>query len=124
MSKRVFIAGSGGIGRAVGLLLRELGDLDVNLIMGDATDEQAASAARFITEGSSASGSVDTIGMPLTGTTDALEQALAASDLVLDCLPGSQAPRVASWALKHGLHYANLTEYVAETNQIMETSQN
>ncbi len=35
-------------------------------------------------------------------------------------LPGSQAPRVAGWALKHNLHYANLTEYVAETNQIMD----
>ena len=120
MSKRVFIAGSGGIGRAVGLLLRELGDLNVDIILGDATDEQAKTAAGFITAGSSASGSVDTIVMPLSGTSDALEQALASSDLVLDCLPGSQAPRVAGWALQHGLHYANLTEYVAETNQIMQ----
>jgi len=120
MSKRVFIAGSGGIGRAVGLLLRELGDLEVDLVLGDATAEQAETAASFITQGSSVSGSVETIAMPLSGTTDELEAALASSDIVLDCLPGSQAPRVAKWALQHGLHYANLTEYVAETNQIME----
>jgi saccharopine dehydrogenase-like NADP-dependent oxidoreductase len=122
MGKRVFIAGSGGIGRAVGLLLREIGDLEVDLILGDATPEQAANAAAFITDDSAAAGSVETIGMPLTGTTPELDKALESADLVLDCLPGSQAPRVARWALQHQLHYANLTEYVAETNEIMEMS--
>jgi len=120
MGKRIFIAGSGGIGRAVGLLLRELGDLDVDLILGDATAEQASTAAEFITTGSSISGAVETVTMPFTGTTPELDKALASSDLVLDCLPGSQAPRVARWALANGMHYANLTEYVAETNEIME----
>jgi saccharopine dehydrogenase-like NADP-dependent oxidoreductase len=120
MGKRVFIAGSGGIGRAVGLLLRELGDLDVDLILGDATPEQAQTAATFITDDSSVSGEVETISMPLSGTTPELDKALTSADIILDCLPGSQAPRVAGWALENGCHYANLTEYVAETNQIME----
>ncbi len=92
MGKRVFIAGSGGIGRAVGLLLRELGDLDVDLILGDATPEQANSAASFIAGDSSANGSIETIGMPFSGTTPELDKALESADLVLDCLPGSQAP--------------------------------
>lgn len=119
MAKRVVIAGSGGIGRAVGLLLRELGDLDVDLVLGDAKTEAANSAAEFISGGSSAAGTVDALQIPLQGTTPELDAALASADLVLDCLPGSQAPRVAGWALQHGLHYANLTEYVAETKQIL-----
>lgn len=118
--KRVFIAGSGGIGRAVGLLLRELGELEVDLILGDAYMEQAESAVEFILQDSQAPGSVKAMKIPLKGTTTQLTVALSGCDLVLDCLPGGQAPRVAGWALEHGLHYANLTEYVAETKQIME----
>ncbi len=120
MNKRVFIAGSGGIGRAVGLLLRELGELQVDLILGDAYIEQANSAVQFIETDSQAPGTVQAIQIPFEGMTPELAEALSGCDLVLDCLPGGQAPRVAGWALEHGMHYANLTEYVAETKQIME----
>jgi saccharopine dehydrogenase-like NADP-dependent oxidoreductase len=41
-------------------------------------------------------------------------------DALLDCLPGSLAPTMAHYAKEHDLHYANLTEYVAETNQIID----
>jgi hypothetical protein len=37
---------------------------------------------------------------------------------IIDCLPGSQAPRIAEFAKDYELHYANLTEYVAETEKI------
>ena len=33
--KRVLIAGAGGMGSAVGLLLRELGDFEADLFLGD-----------------------------------------------------------------------------------------
>jgi saccharopine dehydrogenase-like NADP-dependent oxidoreductase len=120
MSKRVFIAGSGGIGRAVGLLLRELGELEVDLILGDAYMEQAESAVAFIKQDSQVAGSVTAAKIPFEGNSTELTVTLSGCDLILDCLPGGQAPRVAAWALKHGLHYANLTEYVAETKEIME----
>jgi hypothetical protein len=42
---------------------------------------------------------------------------LTAGDIILDCLPGSQAPRIAEFAKDYELHYANLTEYVAETEK-------
>src|SRR5690606_4666953 len=44
--------------------------------------------------------------------------AFAASDVVLDCLPGSLAPALARRALEAGCHYVNLTEYVAETEAV------
>lgn len=119
MNKRVLVAGSGGIGRAVGLLLRELGSIDVDLVLTDAHASQTESAAGFICAASEARGCVDTLTLPLDGSAPELDKALAASHIVLDCLPGSQAPRVARWALEHGLHYVNLTEYVAETKQVM-----
>ncbi|MCP4916737.1 MAG: saccharopine dehydrogenase [Proteobacteria bacterium] len=120
MKKRIVIAGAGGIGRAVGLLLREIGDIDVELVLGDAYADQLDSAASFIADGNDGKGSVETVLIPRDGTTPELASALASADLVLDCLPGGQAPRVARWALDSGAHYANLTEYVAETNKIME----
>jgi saccharopine dehydrogenase-like NADP-dependent oxidoreductase len=43
---------------------------------------------------------------------------LRQGDIILDCLPGSQAPRIAEFAKDYELHYANLTEYVAETEKI------
>ena len=42
------------------------------------------------------------------------------ADIILDCLPGSQAPRIGMIARKNSSHYANLTEYVNETNQLKE----
>lgn len=119
MKKRIVIAGAGGIGRAVGLLLREIGDIDVDLVLGDAFAGQLDSAASFIADDSDASGAVDTVLIPRDGTSRELDAALAGADLILDCLPGGQAPRVAGWALDNNAHYANLTEYVAETNKIM-----
>ena len=49
---------------------------------------------------------------------------MSRGDIILDCLPGSQAPRMAQFALDHDLHYANLTEYVSETNEIARISAN
>ena len=45
-------------------------------------------------------------------------------DALLDCLPGKLAPKMAGFAKDYKLNYANLTEYVAETNQIMELAEN
>ena len=48
MSHRVFIAGSGGIGSAVGLLLRSIWDVPVDLILGDQNPESAQKAKDWI----------------------------------------------------------------------------
>lgn len=46
-------------------------------------------------------------------------KALRGCAVVLDCLPGTFAPIVAAIALRLGAHYANLTEYVEETEAIL-----
>ena len=44
-------------------------------------------------------------------------------DFVLDCAPGHLAPYVAKIAMSNGIGYINLTEYVNETNIIMELAE-
>jgi saccharopine dehydrogenase-like NADP-dependent oxidoreductase len=118
--KRVLIAGAGGMGSAVGLLLRELGDFEADLFLGDSDRGRADRAASWIREGSQRPGEVRSFHLPPEDTSPELEEVLAASHLLLDCLPGKEAPRMARLARKHQLHYANLTEHVRETNEVIE----
>jgi saccharopine dehydrogenase-like NADP-dependent oxidoreductase len=61
---------------------------------------------------------VETILMSKDGITDSMKRAFGSCDVLLDCSPGSQAPRLARFAKDFKMHYANLTEYVAETDEI------
>src|ERR1700712_387965 len=140
MSKKhqVVIAGAGGMGSAAGLLLRELGDFEVDLFVGDADAERARTAAAWIREGSLKPGDVHAFHLPIEGTNAELDQALERADILLDCLPGKEAPRMARFARRHGgegpprgpppprrhdLHYANLTEHVEETEEIQRIAE-
>jgi saccharopine dehydrogenase-like NADP-dependent oxidoreductase len=118
--KRVLIAGAGGMGSAVGLLLRELGSFEVDLFVGDADALRAEAAAAWIREGSARVGEVRHFHLPAAASSPELEQVLGASDVLLDCLPGREAPRMARLAVQHRLHYANLTEHVRETGEVIE----
>jgi glycine/D-amino acid oxidase-like deaminating enzyme len=106
MSKKhqVVIAGAGGMGSAVGLLLRELGDFEVDLFLGDADADKARGAATWIREGSLKPGEVHPFHLPLEGTSPELDEALAKAAILLDCLPGREAPRMARRARRHDLH--------------------
>lgn len=122
MAKRptIFIAGSGGIGRALSLLLRNEPRTAAATVLGDIHEEAVESALQFAnvevpTDAPPARGLV----MPSEGTNAELDEVLASADAILDCLPGSQAPRMARLAKQHGCHYLNLTEYVAETNEVL-----
>src|SRR3954471_3586945 len=117
---QVVIAGAGGMGSATGLLLRELGDFEVDLFIGDASRERATTAAAWIREGSARPGEVHAFHLPAAGTNAELDGALVQGDILLDCLPGSEAPRMARLARQHEIHYANLTEHVRETEEILE----
>ena len=118
MSKTIFVAGSGGIGEAAALLLREWCDFDLTLILGDISEDNLAKAKSFVEDGSSKASPIDTVMMPHDGISDEMKAAFERSDVLLDCSPGSQAPRMARFAVDFKMHYANLTEYVAETDAI------
>jgi len=122
MPNYIMIAGAGGIGRAVGLILAENASLEVEIHIGDLYPETAAAAADWINEGCNAK-----LAHPFTmsreGTNDSMDAVLKKCEIILDCLPGSQAPRMARFAAQHDLHYANLTEYVKETKEVIEIAQ-
>lgn len=120
MTKTIFIAGSGGIGEAAALLLREWCDFETTIILGDISETSLQKAMEFVLGGSSRSSSVETVIVPKAGESEELKAAFVRSDVLLDCSPGGQAPRMARYARDFKMHYANLTEYVAETEAIME----
>lgn len=120
-NKRIAILGAGGIGRAVALILGEWGDESYDLYLGDAYPDAAKAAADWVREGLTHSESaVHSFTMPMDGTNNELDKVLSQCHIVLDCLPGSQAPRIAHLAKQFNLHYVNLTEYVHETEEIIE----
>jgi hypothetical protein len=106
------------MGSATGLLLKELGDFEVDLFLGDSDQARAETAARWIREGSDKPGDVAAFHLPPDGTTPEVDAVLATAGILLDCLPGEQAPRMARMARRHNLHYANLTEHVRETEEV------
>lgn len=113
---RVCIAGAGGIGRAVAVLLREYGVVKFDIYIGDINLEACEDARRWIEKSGYHIGFIQPLNMGKEGW----HQKLKEIDLVLDCLPGKFAPKMAQVALDLDAHYVNLTEYVAETKQIME----
>ena len=114
---KVIIVGAGGIGRAVGLLLAELADFGVSLFLGDRDLGTAMEAAHWINTGNTRSVHAESFQF-LPGYENKPENVFTGADIVLDCLPGSEAPRIGSIAKTFGLHYVNLTEYVNETEQL------
>jgi len=116
-SNNILIAGSGGIGRAAGLILACNANLNGQIILGDRYEDAAMDAAKYVNENSN-SNQAEGFLFPAEGMSDTLKENLEKADIILDCLPGSQAPRLAQYAKDFNCHYANLTEYVDETDQV------
>ncbi|QIH40104.1 saccharopine dehydrogenase [Flavobacterium sp. Sr18] len=115
----IIIAGAGGIAEAVGLLLMEWSEVPPTLFIGDRTLSKAKQVALWIQEGTTKSGFIQDFHLAENGITDEMKIIFRQADIILDCLPGSQAPRIAQFAKDFNLHYANLTEYVEETEEII-----
>lgn len=116
----ILIAGAGGIGKATGIILASTDILNCNIYIGDRYLESSLNAQKFIQSGANSETEIKGFEMPASGMSDTLKEVLTKTDVILDCLPGSQAPRLAQYAKDFGCHYANLTEYVDETNQVTE----
>ena len=120
----IIIAGAGGIAEAVGLLLLEWSDVTPTLFIGDRNHPKANEVAQWIQDGATKSGIVKGFHLHETELTEEMKSILTQGAIILDCLPGSQAPRIAQFAKDYHLHYANLTEYVAETDAIITLAKN
>tara|TARA_R110002050_G_scaffold291928_1_gene446843 strand:+ start:4346 stop:5473 length:1128 start_codon:yes stop_codon:yes gene_type:complete len=118
------IAGAGGIAQAVGLLLSEWSNVPIRIFIGNRRLEKAEMVAKWIGEGTTDPLVAQAFCLSDRGLTKEMEEIFAQGDVLLDCLPGSLAPKMAGYAKKYGLHYVNLTEYVAETNEIMALAKN
>ncbi len=123
MTKKIFIAGAGGIGEAAALLLREWCEFETEIYLGDVSDESLSKAKNFVLENSAKTTKVETVLMPFDGINDAMKAAFESADVLLDCSPGGQAPKMARFAFDYKMHYANLTEYVAETDEIIRLAE-
>lgn len=115
--------GCGGIGQAAGLILAVGDSMDVQLYMGDINTQAIDAAKTFIIEGSGKPDIVNGFVMQKDSVDENMQAILEKGDIILDCLPGALAPKMARLAKDNGMHYVNLTEYVSETNQIMELAE-
>ena len=120
----IIIAGAGGIAEAAGLLLAQWSKITPTILIGNRTLANAQKVAKWIEDGAAVPCSVKAFHLPEEGLTDEMKVLLTRGDALLDCLPGSQAPKMARLARDFTLHYANLTEYVAETNEIIALAKN
>jgi saccharopine dehydrogenase-like NADP-dependent oxidoreductase len=119
MTNNIFIAGAGGIGEATAILLREWSDGVNNIFLGDVNPRQLEKTKAAVLLDSPAASRVETVLMASGELSRELRDAFTVCGIILDCSPGSEAPRMARYARDFGMHYANLTEYVAETEEIM-----
>jgi len=120
MTRKIFIAGSGGIGEAAALLLREWCEFETEIYLGDISEANLLKARNFVEENSAKTSKVETVLMSNEVVSDAMKNAFETCEVLLDCSPGALAPRMARFAKDFKMHYANLTEYVAETDEIIE----
>lgn len=120
----VIVAGAGGIGQAVSLLIAEQNSFEADIFIGDIDLAKAKMAIEWIRSAVPTDSAIEAFSMSPSGPTGDMIRALESSHVLLDCLPGAMAPEMASLALEYGLHYANLTEYVRETEEIIALSRN
>ena len=120
----IIIAGAGGIAEAAGLLLMEWSKVPPTLYIGNRTLSNAKDVASWIEAGTTNQCEIHAFPLSTEEVSPQMKEILQKADIILDCLPGSLAPKIASLAIEFNLHYANLTEYVAETNEIIEMAQN
>jgi len=115
----IIIAGAGGIAEAVGLILAEWSKVTLTIFIGNRTLSKAQKVAQWIEDGTTKSCFVKSFYLSDQGLTNEMKEIFNQGDIILDCLPGSQAPTIARYAKDYNMHYANLTEYIAETREII-----
>ena len=119
-TKNIVIAGAGGIGQAVALILTEFSEAPPELFIGNRTLQKAERVVQWLRLGTSKLLKAHPFHLTTDEPTESMRTALEAGDVLLDCLPGHFAPQLARLADAYGLGYANLTEHVRETREIAD----
>jgi saccharopine dehydrogenase-like NADP-dependent oxidoreductase len=120
MMDKIFIAGAGGIGRAAALLILYAQKWECLVVLGDSSEAQLEDAREWIEKGIGKKAHLETFVMPGEADDASYRNVQEDAHVMLDCLPGSMAPAMARLCMTYGLHYANLTEHVKETQEIVE----
>ena len=115
----IVIAGAGGIAEAAGLLLAERSKVSPALFIGNRTLSRAREVVQWIERGTDKPTAVKAFELNANELSWEAKAIFQKADILLDCLPGGLAPQMARLAKTYDLHYANLTEYVEETNEIL-----
>ncbi len=124
MGHHIIVLGAGGIASAVGLILAEWSNVPLQIYIGNRTLEKAQKVVKWIEEGTGRALEVRAFTLSEGEPTKEMQRVFSQGDVLLDCLPGSLAPKMAAYAREYKLHYVNLTEYVAETNEIIQLAKN
>ena len=124
MNCHIVICGAGGIGRAAALMLACNESMSPHIFIGDINPFILDHTIIWLNEGKTRDIEIEGFIMSKEGANYEMKEIFQKADVVLDCLPGSQAPRIAKLARDHKAHYANLTEYVTETEEIKEIGKN
>ena len=103
MNHTIIIAGAGGIGRAAALILANLQDKQFNIYLGDISEEACKESVEFVGNSSSA---VDYFIMTPESNSPKELEVFKAGNIILDCLPGKLAPKMAQIARDNNMHYA------------------
>ena len=115
----IIIAGAGGIAEAAGLILAERSNVSPTIFIGNRTLSKAQEVAQWIEKGTRKATSVKAFELNPNELGEEAKAIFQQADILLDCLPGGLAPQMAQLAKTYLLHYANLTEYVEQTHQIL-----
>ena len=120
----IIIAGAGGIAQAVVLMLAEWCKVPQTIFIGNRTLFKAQKLAEWIEDGITKSCNIKSFHLSEDGLTKEMKEIFNQGEIILDCLSGTQAPLMARYAKDYNMHYANLTEYIAETQQIIKLAKN
>ncbi len=121
----IIISGAGGIAEALALILCEWSPRPLQIWVGNRTFSKAEKLVNWVKEGCTRKVAIEAFHLPEKEPYgEEVIKILQEGEVLLDCLPGSQAPRMAELALSYHMHYANLTEYIKETEQIKMMARN
>ena len=120
----IIIAGAGGIAQAVALILAEWSTVQPTIHIGNRTLSKAQKLVEWIENGITNSCSINSFHLSEDHLTKEMKDVFNQGEIILDCLSGTQAPKMAQFAKDYKMHYANLTEYIVETQQIIKLAKN